>query len=233
MYAEGQGTAKDNTRALEWLSMAVDGGFDQARGAMINVQENMAMESAAREPVVQARTSPKPAPPVEKKAKAPAKTARAEPTAEKPARKIWSFDDLMLASWTRDTEPVTFLPSSINNCRIETDRLVCLSDDRTRRTATHQIKYKTKAIISDMQDSGTFEITYRNLVIDASLLETAASEAGAAAGDDEDAAYTVKTGWGSAHTLECQFKDRGTLDCLKNQSHRIVLTSPQTLAVGK
>lgn len=232
MYADGQGTTKDSTSALEWLSKAVEGGFDQARGAMINVQENIAMASAAREADAKAQAAPKPEP-VERKAKAPAKTARADPPAQKAARKIWSFEDLMLASWTRDTEPVTFLPSSINNCRIEDDRLVCLSDDRTRRTATHQIKYKTKSIISNMNGSGAFEITYRNLVIDASPLEKAPSGEDTATADDEDTAYAVKTGWGSAHTLECQFKDRGTLTCLKNQSHRIVLTSPQTLAVGK
>jgi hypothetical protein len=232
MYANGEGTAKDTTRALEWLSKAVEGGFDQARGAMIDVQENIAMAEAARVAAARVRASPKPAP-VGKKAKAPAKTAGTAPPPAKSPGRIWSLEDLMLASWTRDTAPVTFLPSSINNCRIEADRLVCLSDDRTRRTATHQIKYKTKSIISDMSENGTFEVTYRNLVIDAGPLEPAAAGTDAAGGDDEDSVYTVKTGWGSAHRLECEFKDRGTLTCLKNQSHHLVLRSPQTLAVGK
>jgi hypothetical protein len=232
MYASGEGTAKDGARALEWLSKAVEGGFDQARGAMIDVQENIAMEEAAREAATRVRVSPKPAP-VVKQAKAAARKSGTAPPRQKPDARTWSLEDLMLASWTRDTAPVTFLPSSINNCRIEADRLVCLSDDRTRRTATHQIKYKTKSIISDMSENGTFEVTYRNLVIDAGPLEPAAAGTDAAGGDDEDSVYTVKTGWGSAHRLECEFKDRGTLTCLKNQSHHLVLRSPQTLAVGK
>lgn len=226
MYAAGQGTRKDNTQALDWLSKAVDGGFDQARGAMIDVTENIAMEAAAAEAAANAKAAP--APVVAKRK--PARTSETRKSErEKPAAPSWSLEDLMLAAWNRDDEPVTFLPSTINNCRIEEERLVCLSDDQTRRTATNLIKFKTKAIIENFSDKGTFDITYRNLVIDASRIESADEDDGA----EDGGAPAVKTGWGTPHTLECKFKDRGTLNCLKNKSHKLVLTSPQTLAIGR
>ncbi|MGB5472100.1 MAG: tetratricopeptide repeat protein [Gammaproteobacteria bacterium] len=231
MYAAGQGTGKDNALALEWLSKAVEGGFDQARGAMINVSENIAMEAAAARSVTSTQAAPEPAPVVTTRRPAKPVVSRKHAN-EQPASKTWSIEDLMLAAWYRDTDPVTYLPSAINNCRIEEDRLVCLSDDQTRRTAANLIKYKTKAIIENFTDTGTFEITYRNLVIDASQIESAdaADETG---GSDDENAYTVKTGWGTPHNLECQFKDHGTLNCVKNKSHSFELISPQNLAAGK
>jgi hypothetical protein len=139
----------------------------------------------------------------------------------------------MLAAWNRDSEPVTYLPSSINNCRIEDDKLVCFSDDQTQRLATNLIKFKTKAIIDNFSSDGTFEVTYRNLVIDATRLEDTESGDDATGDDNPAKGYTVKTGWGTPHTLECKFKDDSTLSCLKNKSHSFVLTSPQNLAAGK
>ncbi|HUT41344.1 MAG TPA: tetratricopeptide repeat protein [Gammaproteobacteria bacterium] len=231
MYAAGQGTGKDNALALEWLSKAVEGGFDQARGAMINVSENIAMEAAAARSAGSTRAEPEPAPVVTARKPAKPVVSRASKI-EKPASKTWSLENLMLAAWYRDTDPVTYLPSAVNNCRIEDDRLVCLSDDQTRRTAANLIKYKTKAIIENFTDKGTFEVTYRNLVIDASRIESAESADETGDSNDENA-YTVKTGWGTPHNLECQFKDHGTLTCVKNKSHSFELISPQNLAAGK
>ncbi|MEZ5543079.1 MAG: tetratricopeptide repeat protein [Pseudomonadota bacterium] len=230
MYAAGEGTARDPEQALVWLGKAVDGGFDQARGAMIDVSESMAQAAAPPEqPPAAATPEPKPKP-----KPAPAAPAR-KPTRSSPAAEhaeaTWSLEDLMLAAWYRDSEPVTFLPSAINNCKVEEDRLVCLSDDQTRRSGENLIKFKTKAIISHFTDAGAFDITYRNLVIDAS--QVASADTDAANNDDDDSAVTVKTGWGTPHSLECEFKNQGTLTCVKNGSYRMILTAPQRLISGK
>jgi len=232
MYAAGQGTAKDNALALEWLGKAVDGGFDQARGAMIDISESMAMAAAAPQAAEPVRATPRPAP-VASTGKPAGSDDSHKTTKQKPKSRSWNIEDLMLATWYRDNEPVTYLPSSVNNCRMDENRLICLSDDQTRRTATNLIKYKTKAIIENFSSKGTFEVTYRNLVIDSTRIESMESGDNAVSGNSEETAYTVKTGWGTPHMLECRFKDSGTLDCLKNKSHSFVLTSPQTLATGK
>ncbi len=46
LYADGTGTRRNRTEALIWLGKSVDGGFDQARGEMINVSESMKMAAA-------------------------------------------------------------------------------------------------------------------------------------------------------------------------------------------
>lgn len=233
MYAAGQGTARDNALALEWLSKAVDGGFDQARGAMIDVSERIAMETAAQAAKTRAAAT-KPAPArVTSAAKASRSGNTRRSAKKKPRGRRWDIEDLMLAAWYRDNEPVTYLPSLISNCRIENDRLVCLSDDQTRRTGANLIKYKTKALIENFNDKGTFEVTYRNLVIDASRVESVDAGEATPGNDSGQAAYTVKTGWGTPHVLECRFKNSGTLNCVKNKSYHFELTSPRALTAGK
>ena len=88
-----------------------------------------------------------------------------------------------------------------------------------------------------MQD-GSFEVIYRNLVIDADRDATrkkGSSEeviGGTTTGSGE-MNYTVKTGWGKEHSLQCKFQDSSTLSCLKDRSHAFLLQSPQALAAGK
>jgi hypothetical protein len=229
MYATGQGTQPDNTLALEWLSKAVDGGFDQARGEMINVMELIAQASSPdtavpppeAPPVKVARAKPAPQP-------APRKPVR-QPAAN-PAAKHYSLEDLMLGAWSRDGEPVAFLPSTTNNCRTESGKLICYSYELTRQTTTHDIRYKTKSIIEDFSSKGSFTVTYRNLVIESTPLAD-----GNGAGNDADDAdtFTVKTGWGSPHSLECEFGDDGALSCMKNGAHALSLVHTPTVTAGK
>ena len=133
----------------------------------------------------------------------------------------------MLGAWTRDREPVAYLPSTINNCRTESGKLICYSYELTRLTATHDIRYKTKSIIENFSSKGSFTVTYRNLVIDSVALNRGS-------GSDTDATdtYTVKTGWGSPHTLECKFSDDGALSCMKNNTYALLLVSTPTVAAG-
>jgi len=133
----------------------------------------------------------------------------------------------MLGAWTRDREPVAYLPSTINNCRTEGGKLICYSYELTRQTATHDIRYKTKAIIEDFSNKGSFTVTYRNLVIDAVPLT-----GGSGSDTDDTDTYTVKTGWGSPHSLACEFSDDGALSCMKNNTHALLLVSTPTVAAG-
>jgi len=50
IYADGNGVRKSNSKALAWFTKAVDGGFDQARGEMIDITERMQMQTVSRKP---------------------------------------------------------------------------------------------------------------------------------------------------------------------------------------
>jgi TPR repeat protein len=235
LYAEGKGTSRNNKLALEWLSKAVDSGFEQARGEMINVTENIDMEkSAAAAQAPQPVPPPPPGastrPPPHRKTRVakPDRTASKAQAARNPVH--YRLDDLMQGAWNRGDEPVTYLPSSINHCRTEDHRLVCFSDDQSSRTGHNIIRFKTKAIVDHFSTRGKFTVTYRNLVIEATPL----SGTDAAAGDDAGmGSYTVKTGWGTPHTLECTFHGDNALSCVKNNSYTLRLSSQRALASGK
>ncbi len=122
--------------------------------------------------------------------------------------------------------------------RWKIDKVVCFSDDQSRDTATGTIKYKTKAIISDLAQDGSFDVVYRNLVIgadhDSGQKKSGSEEViGSTTTGSVSSNYEVKTGWGKEHNLQCTFKDASTLSCLKNKTHAFLLESPQTLAAGK
>lgn len=243
MFATGSGVRQNYATSLEWLTKSVDGGFNQARGEMIDVSERMKMSktkknnSASAKKVVAKKTRP-----VARTNKPKTEKARVNTTKndnqdedEKTASvQEFAIEDLMVASWSRDTRPVSYLPSSINNCRTEKSNIVCYSDNQTRESGSNKVSFKTKSIMQDFSRDGSFTVTYRNLVINSTpIAGTEVSEDDGEVGDDDDSAssaYQVKTGWGKEHTLECQLKDTGTVSCLKNKTHTFLLVSPHTLA---
>ena len=246
MYASGSGVKRNYTTSLEWFTRAVDGGFNQARGEMIDVSEKMKIEKAEknkpeavkivvvkkRKPVVARANKPKLKKTKTKKVRTEtAKTEEAEKTPE------FSIEDLMVAAWNRDNKPVAYLPSAINNCRTEENNIVCYSDSQTRKSGNNIIKFKTKSVMKGFSKDGSFKVTYRNLVVDSGAIDSIdGSEDDEEVGSNDDSAgnsYKVKAGWGKKHALECQLKDSGTVSCLKNKTHTFVLVSPHTLVSGK
>ncbi len=193
MYASGQGVKRDYGMALAWYRKAADGGFNEARKEVSDIAALLNGSPADKppEPVIAAMPQANPA----------ATTSQEKVPA-------YTYEDLMLASWNRDNEPVAYLPSAINNCRVEDDRVICFSDDQTRSRGTGAIKYKTRAIISNLAQDGSFDVVYRNLVIDADHDPTqeksgSAEVVGSITAATANADYQVKTGWGKEHSLQC------------------------------
>ena len=246
MYASGSGVKQNYTTSLEWFTRAVDGGFNQARGEMIDVSEKMKIQKAEKsEPaavktvVVKKKKSVvarknKPKPKKNKTRKVSAETAKIEESDKTPE---FAIEDLMVAAWNRNNKPVAYLPSAINNCRTEESNIVCYSDSQTRKSGNSIIKFKTKSVMKNFSEDGSFKVTYRNLVVDSGAIDSIDSSADdEEVGSDDDSAgnhYIVKAGWGKEHALECQLKDSGTVSCLKNKTHTFILVSPHTLASGK
>ena len=218
LYAAGKGVKQDRAEALVWLGKAVDGGFDQARGEMIDVSESMKVK-----PEPKAETPPKKKT-VEKKQAKQQKKAKA---------KRFTMEDVVLAAWVRDGNPVAWMPSEITTCRSEDDKINCFSDDQVRNAGDNIIKYKTQAVISNFTSNGSFKVSYRNLVISASqdvtvLAGESDDEPGSIDTQQSDT-YRIKTGWSNPHKLTCKIKDAGMVTCKKNKAHAIVLTSPSSI----
>lgn len=240
MYASGSGVKQNYTTSLEWLTKSVDGGFNQARGEMIDVSEKMKMKkvekskpASVKEVVVKKKKPVKKAN-KSKPGKRNNKTVKVEKTEKAPE---FAIEDLMVAAWNRDNKPVAYLPSAINNCRTEKNDIICYSDSQTRKSGNGLIKFKTKSVMKDFSKDGSFKVTYRNLVVDSdSIASMDTSEDDEEVGSDDTSAassYKVKAGWGKKHALDCQLKDSGTVSCLKNKTHTFILVSPHTLASGK
>jgi TPR repeat protein len=240
MYASGSGVKQNYTTSLEWYSRAADGGFNQARGEMIDVSEKMNMEKAENnKPAAMKKVVVKKKKSVARASKPKSKKVKTETAKIKKPEKTpeFSIEDLMVAAWNRDNKPVTYLPSAINNCRTEKSNIACYSDSQTRKSGNSIIKFNTKSIIKGFSKDGTFKVTYRNLVVDSGAIDHIdSSKDDEEVGSEDDNAgstYKVKAGWGKKHSLECQLKDSGTVSCLKNKTHAFILVSPHTLVSGK
>jgi TPR repeat protein len=248
MFAAGSGVKQNYQTSLEWFTKSVDGGFNQARGEMIDVSERMKMQKAEKAkpaPVKKVAVKKVIPTPVKKAAVKKAKPAtakkvvakKAKPAKAKTAEKSqeFSLDDLMVAAWSRDNKPVPYLPSAINKCRTEESNIICYSDSQKRESGSNTVEFKTKSIMQNFSKDGTFKITYRNLVINSTPIAGTeiSEEDDGEVGDDDDSAgsaYQVKTGWGKEHALECQLKSTRSVSCLKNKSHAILLVSKRTVA---
>ncbi|MEJ2137006.1 MAG: tetratricopeptide repeat protein [Desulfofustis sp.] len=238
LYASGSGVRKNYATALQWYSRAADGGFDQARGAIIEVTEKLQQPlpaNTAEKKTSQAKTRRKP---VAKRGK----KLIAQPTVPKKRKATGDkthdaqlMEDLMLTTWSRQSRPVSYLPSAVNNCRSEDKRITCFSDDQTRSSGGNDVKFKTKSVISDFASDGTFKVLYRNLVVN--TRQTGGSsqqEPEAAYGDERSAAsHTVNTGWGIEHSVECKMHDSNSLTCVKDNSRTVRISSQQSLVRGK
>lgn len=256
LYASGSGVRKNYATALEWYSRAADGGFDQARGAIIEVTEKMQQPPPAKtaeKKTPKAKTRKKPAPDKAVKAarkpkKQPRPAARkekkliAQPTVPKKRKATGNkthnpqlMEDLMLTTWSRQSRPVSYLPSAVNNCRTEDKRITCFSDDQTRSSGGNDVKFKTKSIISDFASDGTFKVQYRNLVVNTRQTGGSSQQEPEAAYGDEGsgASHTVNTGWGIEHSVECKMHDSNSLTCVKDKSRTVRISSQQSLAHGK
>ena len=134
-------------------------------------------------------------------------------------------------AWSRNNKPIAYLPSSINTCRTEGDKVICLSEEQTRESGGNVIMYKTKAIIGSFNEKKkTFGVTYRNLVINATPVTGTDLTAG---DEEEEGSFKVKTGWGSPHSMDCSFQDNGSVSCLKNNTHALLLVNTMAVASGR
>lgn len=226
-YAEGLGVRRDYSQAITWYQKAADNGFARAAGKIINLEEEIRMderrkereqrEASERANAERAAAERAAAAAAEKAAAAKAKAAKAK-VAE---AVIIERDIKYLAgyNWTTDGKAANFLPSSLNDCEMETDRLVCYSSDIEEISVGRKLRYRVKAIITPGAVRESFDVIYRNLVLDVEMLDVDNGPVGYGSG--EDRGFKVKTGWTKQHTASCRYTTDRTVDCIKDGAHEM------------
>ncbi len=246
-YAEGLGVKRNYPQAIAWYQKAADNGFARAAGKIINLQEEMRMQQRRKEreerdaaqaaaqaaatmgekPVVTTKVDPKPAPAAKPK-------VDPKPRVEaRPALFERNIEYLASYNWTTDGKAANFLPSSLNSCEMEKDRLVCYSGDIEEVSVGRKLRYRVKSIITPGAGHETFDVVYRNLVLDVELLDVDSGPAGY--GQGEERGFKVKTGWSGQHTAACRYTTDRSVDCLKDGIHDItaLLGDARTLSAKR
>jgi len=138
--------------------------------------------------------------------------------------KLTPLEELASRQWTRKTRPVEYLPSTVTGCEMETGELVCFSNLLTRTSGLTTLQYRVKSEVKSGQ--GVFYIAYRNLVLDVVSAESDDNDGEPLGYDDEiDQGFHVKTGWTQDHKVECRLNADSKLDCIKDQTHKMVFVA--------
>jgi len=232
-YAEGLGVKRDYPQAIAWYQKAADNGFSRAAGNIIDLEEEMRMDERRRqrqalEEAAQEQTAaPEKAAPVAvaKAAPAndttPAKDPRPTQDAESPAvfqrgPTVFKRDLRYLVSynWNNDGKAANFLPSSLNACEMDKERLVCYSGDIEEISVGRRLRYRVKSIITPGSARDSFDVVYRNLVLDVEMLDVDSDPIGYGTGEQQG--FKVKTGWSGEHRATCRFTTDRSVDCVKD-----------------
>ncbi len=235
MYANGSGVEKDYKTAIAWYTKAADGGFNRASGKIINLEEEMKMatrrqSNVARAEVPEAETKAEPEAPKAKPATVAVveKPAPAAPVRKSPPKKaapkpvVSAFDRLASKQWVRGKRPVDYLPSRVTECDEDKDTLVCLSKVLTRVSGTQTVEYRVKSIIRS--DKDTFNIVYRNLVLDVTDSKEPEDQPGGY-DDQTEQGFRIQTGWTPEHIVSCEQPAGNGMNCIKDDTHKMTLAA--------
>ncbi len=223
LYASGDGVAQDYDTAVAWYKKAADGGFNRARGKIINLQEEQGMQRRRAEQAATAAPAPKPEKKTAKVAppsKQPVKQA-GEPVT--PARKPVGLEHLLQKQWARGSRPVDYLPSKVTSCQTRNEKLVCFSEVLTRKSGNQTVEYRVKSVVTSKPNK-SYTISYRNLVLDV-VLEQHVDDVDQPGGydDETEQGFRVRTGWTNEHAVDCNLVSEQQLDCTKDRAHKITL----------
>ncbi len=239
MYAGGKGVDRNYSTAIEWYQKAVDGGFQRASGKIINMEEEQKMEKRRKTNVARKTESDKAAAQlaVEKRQakarqqtdaarlaaerKAAAKTRKKAAAATKRVARLSPLEGLASKQWSRRQKQVEYLPSKLNDCEMESGKLVCFSGLLTRISGSNTVHYRVKSEVTSKK--GVFYVTYRNLVIDVVSIENDDEEELLGYNDETDQGFHIKTGWTQNHKVECKLNKNSVLDCIKDKTHKMAI----------
>lgn len=210
MYERGKGTSTDLGKALLWYSRASIGGYLPAEDAMENI-DNM-LDALEKQQQAGAReNTPTPLPGSKNIVK---KVAVVKP--------LTMVDGLLQGSWYKRAAPAEVLPSSITTCRKQTGAIIiCLSEKRKRTISAAEVTYHSKTMLFDIQQDGSFQVVYRNNVMEIIEPED----------DDEfrQEPINIKLGWQETeHHLVCNMEEKTkNVSCIQDKIRKIRFSQAQ------
>ncbi len=244
IYASGKGVPRDPRIAMQWYRKAADNGFNMAGGKVINMEEEIRMESRRKANAARLAAARQQRVAEEKQAKAEAarkaSAAKARVAAKKKvtvatntkkAKVLSPLEKLALKRWLLHDKPIEYLPSAVTQCELDSGVLFCFSDELKRESGNHTVLYKVKSEVR--KTKGGFTITYRNLVLGVENMDVPDEEEDVQGYDDEvDQGFSIQTGWTKAHQVVCKPSGRKALDCIKDKIHTAHLVEDVRLAGG-
>ena len=83
------------------------------------------------------------------------------------------------------------MPSKLNDCEMESGKLVCFSGLLTRTSGSNTVHYRVKSEIMSKQN--VFYVTYRNLVVDVVSIKSDDEEKLLGYNDETEQGFHIKT----------------------------------------
>ncbi len=118
-------------------------------------------------------------------------------------KNIFSMAYVQDKNWVMRQEPVVFLPSKINTCSEQNNKIICNSSILEKQRSGKIIRYKVKAIIKKKLDSvDSIQSVYRNLVLDVTNIDSGSKSP------------PVKKGWSLKHIATCTYEGDDLLQCV-------------------
>jgi hypothetical protein len=117
-------------------------------------------------------------------------------------------------------EPVEFLPSRVSDCELESDQLICFSAILQRASGNKIVQYRVKSVIRS-PDNKSYEIAYRNLVLDVTAQEEEDENQPPGYDAATDQGFHIQTGWTREHNVACGALSEQGLECVKDNAHQI------------
>jgi hypothetical protein len=204
MYELGTGVQEDLNKAISLYRKAAEGGYYRAQ---TKVDELTTIVKGNR-------SAP---------TKKPAKTA-AKP--KRVTRSMATVASILQGNWVRGRRPTGYLPSTISQCRGQSENIKCISTAQERSTGTEIITYNTEATLSNFNGK-QFRISYVNNVLEVEQQESAnvdGYEEGSA--QPSSAQARLKAGQQSKpHQLECTLEKPDSIRCVKDKFQTLHFTS--------
>jgi len=135
-------------------------------------------------------------------------------------------EQLLDGSWSNKERPAIYLPSSINNCAMGMQGIACQTRDLSRASGRGIITYRVESTIDSFTENGTFMVVYANNVLAFKQVQR---------GEDEEPTLQnapVKLGKQTTqHRLECKFKDKNSVVCIKDKKRKYQYTRKDQVAM--
>jgi len=200
VYEIGKGVEIDLEKSLHWYNKAKADGYSVAEKRIAPITKKLGKESLSTTIL---------------KNKRPAheeKTIAAVPNVSitKISTRSNVTTELLAGGWSRSEKPALILPSRLTQCITYGKNIECTATEINSNIGFANIRYATKSVIHDIEDSGNFVISYRKNILGISITDKKLITSGDT--------LPIKLGWqDKEHFLTCSLKNNEELNCRQSE----------------